>query len=131
MASILDGTININPTITEAGCKITVVLMASEAHHYLYTANWPDYIRCLLFGMDKKALNVKEFQKYAHNIENMLRDNMGTFHIDTIHTELEAFVGAIFSDVHVTSTGDNDDIYYCCNNEGKIILIVAVTRPVA
>lgn len=131
MASILDGTININPTLTEAGCKITVVLMASEAHDYLYTANWPDYIRCLLFGMDKKALNARDFQGYAHNIENMLREDMSGFHIDTIRNELDAFVGAIFSDVRVTSTGDNDDIYYCCNNEGKIILIFAVTRPVA
>lgn len=129
MASILSDNININPTIAESQTVVTVALMATAAHENLYTANWPDYIKCMLFDTTKKHPTIKEFQKYVHDIEDYLRGQILNLHVDNIGEELCAYIGSIFTNVHLvdeTLTGRN--IYYFDNN-GQLILIVAFNRP--
>lgn len=103
--------------------------MASEAYEYLYIANWPEYIRCLLFGTTTKHPTIKEFQKYTHQIEDYLRGQILKLRVDTIHEELDAFVGTIFNDVCISSIPGQDGIYYFYNSKNKLILMVAVIRP--
>ena len=62
MASILSDNININPTIAESQAVVTVVLMATAAYENLYTANWPNYIKHMLFDTTKKHPTIKGFQ---------------------------------------------------------------------
>ena len=129
MASILSDNININPTIAESQTVVTVVLMATAAYENLYTANWPAYIKRMLFDTTKKHPTIKEFQKYVHDIEYYLRGQILDLHVDNISEELCAYIGSIFTDVHLvdkTLTGRN--IYYFENN-GQLILIVAFNCP--
>lgn len=130
MASILNDNININPTIAESQTVVTVALMASVAYEYLYTANWPGYIQDLLFGLAKKHLTPKEFQKYTHNIEDYFRGRILEFHVDNICEELCAYIGTIFVTVHrVDETLTGSNVYYFRDDKEQLILIVAFNRP--
>ena len=129
MASILSDNININPTIAESQTVVTVVLMATAAYENLYTANWPDHIKRMLFDTTEKHPTIKEFREYTRNIEDYIRGQILNLHVDNISEELCAYIGSIFTGVHlVDETLTGRDIYYFDNN-GQLILIVAFNCP--
>ena len=130
--AILDDRINVSPTLAETGCKVTVALMVHNAHTYLYTAKWPEYVKAIIYGIGNKALNLKEFQRHARQIEMMIREDIMKLQIDGIQEELDNYINSIFGDTHISASPECKDAYYFNNSAGNLIMMIAITsRPVA
>lgn len=130
MASILNDNVDLNPTLVEAGCKVTVVLMAHSAYNYLHSAKWPGCIKDYI-SAGGTMISLKDFQKHMSMFECQFREKISELHIDNFETELITFLNGCFGDIKVTSTPESPNLYYGYDYKDRIVIIVSVNTSVA
>ena len=130
MASILNDNIDFNPTLAEAGCKVTVVLMGRIAYNYLYSAKWPGCIKDYI-SAGGTMISLKDFQKHMSMFECQFREEIFGLHIDSFEAELTTFLNGCFGDIKVISTPESHNLYYGYDNKDQIVIIVSVNASVA